>query len=218
MLQPNQENEINSSSNPISNGITHAILTLPWSVAYIVVLRHTNTHICTGIPLQFGLFARWAYLAAFCSLFFTAPLDFFISKAKKGGKETPLENVNLLFKSLHGMFTIGIWVYACVALSKRDDCPEQELTRLLWGNVLFPAAMMGCVFGLWFCLFCIYPMITGTASKFRYNSKGDDNTQQKPWGAETNPDLKSIRIDLAKKQKEIQSQITSTETHLPQIA
>ena len=164
---------MNSSERAVQNAVTttfsNIVLSLPWVICYFVIHGDVNEADCTDTPYEFGKFARWGYLASIIAVAIMSPCDIYIAKKKAQGDDTPacMPIVQLL-KGANGILSTAIWIYACVALSRRDTCQgpsADSYVKLLWATVLFPAIFMGIICCC--CCFCL--VVAGGAGAFGKN-------------------------------------------------
>ena len=146
------------SDNVVRNAILTAFVnigfSLPWVICYSVIYGKVDEADCTDMPYEFGHVAKWAYLASIITVAVLTPVD--IRIAWDGGESSCSPFVQLL-KGAHGLFSTAMWIYACVALSKRDMCQgpsADSYVKLLWATVLFPAALLGMM-----CCCCCFLFI-----------------------------------------------------------
>lgn len=143
----------------VKNGVMSFILSLPWFIAYFVIFNELDDQ-CKGNVYQFAKFARWAYLGSSIAHLVLFPLKLKEAKDRDLGEKTLFGRLYLTLAWAHAFFKYGIWIYACVALTDRDNCQSDTLTSLLWVNVLFPAILLGLIF----CCCCCLAVITGTVA------------------------------------------------------
>ena len=131
-----------------------ALFSLPWLIAYFVIFDDVDATECTGIPYQFGEFARYAYLAAAIVSCVIIPIMHLWHAIEK--TQWP----HWIRKAEHA-FLFGVWLYAVIALAHRGDCQATSYIRLIWATVLFPI-----VAGLLVCC-CLGIFTKGGAGGYR---------------------------------------------------
>lgn len=186
----------------VTNGITNIILSLPWFIAYFAVFSKVDSNMCTGTPYDFGAFARWAYLGSTIAEVVLFPVRLRIAKKKDMGEESSLASLGSLLGSLLSSFVFGVWIYACIALSRRSDCLNDSLVSLLWATVLIPAIMMG----LMCCCCCCFVVAAGAALGVAANMENKAQNQQTQ-GTEAN----QLQRDLEAEKNRIEMQIAENQ-------
>ena len=161
---------MNSPEHAQKHALSHAfcsvILSLPWVIAYFSLYGNLNQNGATDcavgtVPLAFGNFARWAYLASIITLAVMIPFDIYIARRKASGDDhPPISPCIHLLKLANACLAFAIWIYAIVALSHRNLCENtqsaNQFISLLWATVLFPAIFVGVA-----CCCCCFCVLVG---------------------------------------------------------
>lgn len=165
--------KLTANQRVASVGIFYMMMTAPWTIAYFVVVGGTDQSVCSGLPLSFGRFARWGYLAA--TLYLPAALytDYKIAVSHDSARFARLAMLNGCMLSIYTLFLFIIWIYACDALTHRDSC-SSGLVMLIWATVLTP--IMAIVL---LCCGCVGVFLAATGKAY-YDLKhlDDDETDE----------------------------------------
>ena len=117
--------------------ITHLI----WMIAFFVIFGETDPAACSGPLYHFGNVARWFLLGFFCWDLITV-----IAIALLRDKTHPDPNKHIpswfpFINFAYMTIAIGFWVYSIIALTGRDGCLDQPLTKLAWIWVIIYAIL-----------------------------------------------------------------------------
>lgn len=205
------ENRPNHTQRALNNGVTNVILSVPWVIAYFVVFaKIPDDGTCTGIPYNFGQFARWAYLAATISEIILFPMRLVVAKKKDKNEESDIATLTQILGSTLSCFLVAVWIYACIALSRRESCANDSLVSLLWATVLIPGILMG------FCCCCCCCLLV-TAGAAVGIARNIENNQQ-IHTQEANP-ANQLRQNLEEERKKLEMQMAEVQnTHKIEMA
>lgn len=145
----------------IIEGAISITISAGYAIAYMAVVNGVDRITCTGIPMQFGVFGKWAYIIAFIvSVVLSGCGCCILGRAgDEDARSNPLLVCRGLLAKLNSIFMTVVWVYACIALANRDTCQSRGLVNLLWVTVLVPV----CIVVLGCCCFCCMLIVIGTA-------------------------------------------------------
>lgn len=135
----------------IWNGTMNVLFSLPWCVAYFVVMALVDPVVCSGTPYSYGQFGKWGYLGALIYQLIYIPMKYRIRKVQTTeGRESSLHRLTRFTNFIYYVFVFSLYVYNCVALACRHQCDSSGLVSLLWASVLVPPILgvLGC------CCFC----------------------------------------------------------------
>ena len=154
MLPQNQPNQGNPVENAVNQGINDVLLSVPWFVAYFIVMANVDPAVCQGPAYQFGQFAKWAYLGTTIFLVFYIPMKRNMAK-RRAAQIQPggLEAFACLLNIGYFTFLLAMYVWSCVALANRDQCHDNSLVALLWVAVLV-TPILTCCGCCMLCLLC----------------------------------------------------------------
>ena len=158
---------MNSSERAVQSAIAttfaNIVLSLPWVICYFVIHGEVNEGDCVDTPYEFGKFAKWAYLASTITVAVLSPCDIYIAKKKAAGEDSAVSPCIQLLKGLNGSLGTAIWIYGCVALSRRDTCQgpsADSYVKLLWATALFPVIFTG----IYSCCCCCLIIVAANKS------------------------------------------------------
>lgn len=186
------------SGAALTEGVLATCLTLPYTIAYAIVVNQVDPLVCQGIPMSFGFFAKWSYIILIVINVIFIPLSYFVAKQRDAGEASSLDQPLRIFKVLRALYLLVIWVYACVALANRDTCGSRGLVNLIWVTVIIPVATICLVC----CCFWAIVIVAGTAvatasQQTRLNNSGI--------GATENVELRELRRALQERQRDLES-------------
>lgn len=174
------------------------IYEIPWVIAYFVIYNESD-QVCGDTMRKYAQFAQWSFLAQFLLIFVSIPINYRVirrSEIDGGSRLKPLVNV---LGVLFFLLLIATWVYACVALAKRDDCPHDSLVKLVWATVLTPASLVLCC-----CSCCALIYSTG------FNVFKRDRSIGGHFGEARYSGNKDVMSQLNRMQKNLESQLRAS--------
>ena len=126
----------------IIQGIMDLILSISLLVAYFIVYAGVDpsANECGGVPYAFANFARWAYLGYGITELVLFPLHLRVGKKKDMDQVSQAYCLFVILTIIEELFLLGVWIYACIAISHQGECQSNNLITLLWVTVIGPVA------------------------------------------------------------------------------
>ena len=199
----------------IANTLFSITYALPFTIAYFVVFSKTDPSTCRGEPYEYGSFARWAFLSGVIHQVVTFPFNLRIAIKKDYASQSRLEWMIWVLSGLCTAFFVGVWIYACVALSKRGEC-SGSLMILLWLTVFIPVGF--CAFACCCCAcFGIMTGCAGIVGLLQHQPEGDNNPNLKVKTISEKDMLRQMQEDLEQEKKKIERRVSQQNTQTTQV-